>query len=124
MIARPGNTIIFPEQSLPAGRMVGLGIQHVIAMFGATVLAPFLMGFDPNLAIFFSGIGTLIFMAVVRAGSRVTSAVPLRSSDRLSPPRATAVSRRPWAELRRRPWCTSWWARWSRPGPERGPSRR
>jgi uracil-xanthine permease len=46
--------------------MVGLGLQHVIAMFGATVLAPFLMGFDPNLAIFFSGIGTLIFMAVVR----------------------------------------------------------
>jgi uracil-xanthine permease len=46
--------------------MIGLGLQHVIAMFGATVLAPFLMGFDPNLAIFFSGIGTLIFMAVVR----------------------------------------------------------
>ena len=66
MIARSSNTIIFPEQSLPAGRMVGLGLQHVIAMFGATVLAPFLMGFDPNLAIFFSGIGTLIFMAVVR----------------------------------------------------------
>ncbi len=63
----PSSTqIVFPEQSLPAGRMVGLGLQHVIAMFGATVLAPFLMGFDPNLAIFFSGIGTLIFMAMVR----------------------------------------------------------
>jgi uracil-xanthine permease len=46
--------------------MVGLGLQHVIAMFGATVLAPFIMGFDPNLAVFFSGIGTLIFMLVVR----------------------------------------------------------
>ena len=66
MAARSSNTIVFPEQSLPTGRMVGLGLQHVIAMFGATVLAPFLMGFDPNLAIFFSGIGTLIFMAVVR----------------------------------------------------------
>lgn len=60
------EAIVLPEQSLPTGRMVGLGLQHVIAMFGATVLAPFLMGFDPNLAIFFSGIGTLIFMAVVR----------------------------------------------------------
>ena len=60
------NAIVLPEQSLPTGRMVGLGLQHVIAMFGATVLAPFLMGFDPNLAIFFSGIGTLIFMLVVR----------------------------------------------------------
>ena len=58
--------VVYPEQSLPAGRMVGLGLQHVIAMFGATVLAPFLMGFDPNLAVFFSGIGTLIFMLVVR----------------------------------------------------------
>jgi uracil-xanthine permease len=66
MAAPSGNRIILPEQSLPAGRMVGLGLQHVIAMFGATVLAPFLMGFDPNLAIFFSGIGTLIFMGVVR----------------------------------------------------------
>lgn len=66
MATRSETSVIFPEQSLPTGRMVGLGVQHVIAMFGATVLAPFLMGFDANLAIFFSGIGTLIFMAVVR----------------------------------------------------------
>jgi xanthine/uracil permease len=37
-----------------------LGIQHVFAMFGATVLVPILMGFDPNTAIYFSGIGTLL----------------------------------------------------------------
>jgi uracil-xanthine permease len=66
MATHHSEAIVLPEQSLPTGRMVGLGLQHVIAMFGATVLAPFLMGFDPNLAIFFSGIGTLIFMAVVR----------------------------------------------------------
>ncbi len=66
MATRAETSIILPEESLPTGRMVGLGLQHVIAMFGATVLAPFLMGFDPNLAIFFSGIGTLIFMAIVR----------------------------------------------------------
>ena len=66
MATHDTNAIVLPEQSLPTGRMVGLGLQHVIAMFGATVLAPFLMGFDPNLAIFFSGIGTLIFMVVVR----------------------------------------------------------
>lgn len=66
MATRAETGIVLPEESLPTGRMVGLGLQHVIAMFGATVLAPFLMGFDPNLAIFFSGIGTLIFMAIVR----------------------------------------------------------
>ena len=40
-------------------------------MFGATVLAPLLMGFDPNVAILFSGIGTLIFFVAV--GGRVPS---------------------------------------------------
>jgi putative pyrimidine permease RutG len=43
----------------------------VVAMFGATVLAPLLMGFDPNVAILFSGIGTLIFFVAV--GGRVPS---------------------------------------------------
>jgi putative pyrimidine permease RutG len=43
----------------------------VVAMFGATVLAPLLMGFDPNVAIFFSGIATLIFF--VLTGGRVPS---------------------------------------------------
>src|SRR5262245_1004906 len=53
------------------GQTVVLGLQHVVAMFGATVLAPLLMGFDPNVAIFFSGIGTLIFFVAV--GGRVPS---------------------------------------------------
>ena len=45
---------------------VALGVQHIFAMFGATFLGPVLMGFDPNVAIFFSGIGTLIFFVCVR----------------------------------------------------------
>jgi putative pyrimidine permease RutG len=48
-----------------------MGVQHVIAMFGATVLAPILMGFDPNLAILMSGIGTLIFFLIT--GGKVPS---------------------------------------------------
>jgi xanthine/uracil permease len=40
-------------------------------MFGSTVLAPILMGFDPNLAIFMSGIGTLIFYFIT--GGKVPS---------------------------------------------------
>lgn len=38
-----------------------MGVQHLIAMFGATALAPILMGFDPNVAMLMSGIGALIF---------------------------------------------------------------
>ena len=43
-----------------------MGMQHVVAMFGATVLAPILMGFNPQVAIFFSGVGTLVFIALTR----------------------------------------------------------
>src|SRR4051794_14275803 len=63
--------IIAPDERLPWGQTAVLGVQHVFAMFGATVLVPILMGFDPNTAIFFSGIGTLLFFLVV--GGRVPS---------------------------------------------------
>ena len=63
--------VVAPDERLPAPQSVALGLQHVVAMFGSTVLAPLLMGFNPNVAILFSGIGTLIFFAVV--GGRVPS---------------------------------------------------
>lgn len=56
---------------LPPAQSVVLGIQHAFAMFGATVLAPLLMGFDPNLAILMSGICTLLFFLIT--GGRVPS---------------------------------------------------
>ena len=63
--------IIAPDERLPWGQTIFVGLQHVLAMFGATVLAPIIMGFNPSTAIFFSGIGTLIFFLVV--GGRVPS---------------------------------------------------
>lgn len=68
--ALPG-AVVGPDERLPWPQTVALGVQHVIAMFGATVLAPLLMGFNPNLAILMSGVGTLIFFFVV--GGRVPS---------------------------------------------------
>ena len=56
--------LVLPEERLPAGPTLIAGIQHIVAMFGSTVLAPLLMGFDPNVAIFFSGIATLIFFLI------------------------------------------------------------
>lgn len=56
--------VIAPDERLPMGQTIALGLQHVVAMFGATVLAPLLMGFDPNVSILFSGISTLIFFFV------------------------------------------------------------
>ena len=63
--------VVAPDERLSYGATVVMGLQHVIAMFGATVLAPILMGFDPNLAILMSGIGTLIFFVIV--GGKVPS---------------------------------------------------
>lgn len=59
------------NEYLPAAQSVMLGVQHVLAMFGATVLAPLLMGFDANLAIMMSGICTILFFVIT--GGRVPS---------------------------------------------------
>ena len=63
--------VIAPDERLPWPQTGVMGVQHLIAMFGATVLAPILMGFDPNVAILMSGIGTLIFFIVT--GGKVPS---------------------------------------------------
>jgi putative pyrimidine permease RutG len=62
---------VMPDEKLPTGQTIILGLQHVVAMFGATALAPILMGFDPNVSIFFSGIATLIFFFIT--GGRLPS---------------------------------------------------
>ncbi len=63
--------VIGPHERLPWPQTSVMGVQHVIAMFGATVLAPILMGFDPNIAILMSGIGTLLFFVIT--GGKVPS---------------------------------------------------
>ncbi len=63
--------VIGPDERLPWPQTAVMGVQHVIAMFGATVLAPILMGFDPNVAILMSGVGTLIFFLIT--GGKVPS---------------------------------------------------
>ena len=59
----PGEPVA-PDERLPWGRTIGLGAQHVVAMFGATFVFPLVMGLDPNLAIMFSGICTILFLLV------------------------------------------------------------
>lgn len=51
---------------LPFPHTLILGLQHTFAMFGATVLAPVLMGFNPNLAILMSGVCTLLFFIITQ----------------------------------------------------------
>ncbi|HCR0832016.1 TPA: pyrimidine utilization transport protein G [Klebsiella aerogenes] len=63
--------VVAPDERLSAGQTLIMGVQHAVAMFGATVLMPLLMGLDPNLAILMSGVGTLLFFVVT--GGRVPS---------------------------------------------------
>ncbi|HVK34248.1 MAG TPA: solute carrier family 23 protein, partial [Microlunatus sp.] len=50
---------------------VGIGLQHVVAMFGATFIVPVIMGFPTSTALFFSGVGTMLFLLIT--GNRVPS---------------------------------------------------
>lgn len=63
--------VVAPYERLPFAQTAVMGVQHAVAMFGATVLMPILMGLDPNLSILMSGIGTLLFFFIT--GGRVPS---------------------------------------------------
>ena len=61
----PG-AVVRPDERLHMPNMLGLGGQHILAMFGATALVPVLTGFPVTTTIFFSGIGTIIFNLLTR----------------------------------------------------------
>ncbi len=61
---KPGE-VVAPDERLSWGKTIGLGAQHVVAMFGATFVFPLLMGLNPQLAVMMSGVATLIFLLVV-----------------------------------------------------------
>ncbi|GAA2076030.1 solute carrier family 23 protein [Aeromicrobium halocynthiae] len=58
--------IVAPHERLSWPRTIGFGMQHVVAMFGATFLVPIITGFPPSATLFFSGVGTLLFLVVTR----------------------------------------------------------
>ena len=60
------DEIVRPDERLTWPATIGLGMQHVVAMFGATFLVPLLTGFPPTTTLFFSGVGTLLFLLVTR----------------------------------------------------------
>jgi NCS2 family nucleobase:cation symporter-2 len=63
--------VVSTDERLTWPRTVGVGLQHIAAMFGATFLVPIITGFPPTTTLFFSGIGTLLFLLIT--GNRVPS---------------------------------------------------
>ncbi|MFX0538050.1 uracil-xanthine permease family protein [Ornithinimicrobium sp. Y1847] len=67
---KPGQ-VVGPRERLAWAPTIGIGMQHVVAMFGATFLVPLITGFPPSTTLLFSGIGTLLFLVIT--GNRVPS---------------------------------------------------
>ncbi|GAA2016200.1 nitrate reductase [Nakamurella flavida] len=61
----PG-AVVRPDERLAWPKTIGIGAQHVVAMFGATFVFPLLMGLDANLAIMMSGVCTILFLLIVK----------------------------------------------------------
>ncbi|WP_425863959.1 uracil-xanthine permease family protein [Arthrobacter sp. TWP1-1] len=62
---KPGQ-VVTPNERLSWPRTIGIGMQHVVAMFGATFLVPLITNMPPATTLFFSGIGTLFFLVLTR----------------------------------------------------------
>jgi NCS2 family nucleobase:cation symporter-2 len=58
--------VVSTDERLTWPRTIGVGLQHIAAMFGATFLVPIITGFPPTTTLFFSGIGTLLFLTITR----------------------------------------------------------
>ncbi|WP_369069064.1 uracil-xanthine permease family protein [Kineococcus terrestris] len=66
----PGE-VVAPDERLSWWRTTGIGAQHVVAMFGSTVLVPALTGFPASATLFFSAVGTVLFLLLT--GNRLPS---------------------------------------------------
>lgn len=79
------NLLEIREKNIPAYQVFMLAFQHMFAMFGATILVPLLTGLDPAVALFTSGLGTIVFHILTKGkvpvylGSSFVFIAPLAS---------------------------------------------
>ena len=60
------NRIIQVEERVPLGQGLALSLQHLFAMFGASVLVPILFGINPGVVLLMNGVGTLLFILITK----------------------------------------------------------
>lgn len=58
--------VVKPDERLAWPLTIGVGVQHIAAMFGATFLVPIITGFPPSTTLFFSGVGTILFLIITK----------------------------------------------------------
>ena len=85
MTTKANNAIYDVHDKPPFWTWFGLSLQHLFSMFGATVLVPLLVGLNPGVALFTSGVGTLLHMLITRGnipaymGSSFAFIIPMTS---------------------------------------------
>lgn len=85
MTTKANNAIYDVHDKPPFWTWFGLSLQHLFSMFGATVLVPLLVGLNPGVALFISGVGTLLHMLITRGnipaymGSSFAFIIPMTS---------------------------------------------
>lgn len=82
-MAHRDNVVLDVNERPKPGQWFGLSLQHMFSMFGSTVLVPILVGLNPGIALFSSGVGTLIYLLITRhkipayMGSSFSFVVPM-----------------------------------------------
>lgn len=65
-MAHRDGVVLDVDERPELGQWVGLSLQHMFSMFGSTVLVPILVGLNPGIALFSSGVGTLMYLLITR----------------------------------------------------------
>ncbi|MDD6432973.1 MAG: solute carrier family 23 protein [Lactobacillaceae bacterium] len=82
-MAHRHDVVLDVDEKPSPGQWVGLSLQHMFSMFGSTVLVPILVGLNPGIALFSSGVGTLIYLLITKhkipayMGSSFSFVVPM-----------------------------------------------
>ncbi|MGN1284109.1 MAG: solute carrier family 23 protein, partial [Candidatus Limosilactobacillus intestinavium] len=82
-MAKRRDVVLDVDERPKAGQWFGLSLQHMFSMFGSTVLVPILVGLNPGIALFSSGVGTLIYLLITKhkipayMGSSFSFVVPM-----------------------------------------------
>ncbi|KAA0564113.1 uracil-xanthine permease family protein [Rossellomorea aquimaris] len=92
------HTVVLDVEEVPKlGKWITLSIQHLFAMFGATVLVPFLVGLSPGVALISSGLGTLAYLLITRGripaylGSSFAFIAPILAAKSFGGPEAAMM---------------------------------
>ncbi|MBB1079942.1 uracil permease [Limosilactobacillus sp. STM2_1] len=82
-MAHRDNVVLDVDERPTPGHWLGLSLQHMFSMFGSTVLVPILVGLNPGIALFSSGVGTLMYLLITKhkipayMGSSFSFVVPM-----------------------------------------------